>query len=263
MKKVASIVLFLMFFVSSAVMWFTTPVFAAENYAENYDVYLQVQSFTWKEFINGSEILEESGPIYALGGLARLENNSLTFRARGEVFGGSIIYDGQTQAGTPVESDTVYAGIKLEGDVGWKKLVEDKASIEPFAGIGFRVWNRDIQSTSNATGVTEKWTSTYARLGLRGDSALSDKLTVFAEGGMKFPFYNSNSVDDDDISLEPKSRVSGFAEAGLKWNKLWASIFYEGLRFDKSEVEPIGGGWGVYQPKSEADIFGLNAGYSF
>ena len=264
MKKVASIVLFLMFFVSSAVIWPTTPVFAAENYAKNVDVYLQVQSFTWKEFINGSEILEESGPIYALGGLVKIENNSLTFRTRGELFAGRITYDGQTQGGTPAETDTQYVGIKLEGDAGWKKRVKENASIEPFAGIGVRIWNRDIKSTSNATGVTEKWTSVYARLGLRGDSALSDKLTLFAEGGLKLPFYNSNRVDDDDdISLEPKSRVSGFAEAGLKWNQLWASIFYEGLRFDKSDVEPIGGGWGIYQPKSEADIFGLNVGYSF
>ncbi len=259
MKKAVSVALFLMFFVTGAVMWSTPPVFAAGNY----DVYLQVHSFTWKEFTNGSELLEESGPIYALGGLATLENNSLTFRGRGEFFAGSITYDGQTQAGTPVETDTDYVGIKLEGDAGWKKRFEDKASIEPFAGIGFRVWNRDIQSTDNATGVEEKWTSIYARLGLRGDSALTDKLTVFAEGGVKFPFYNTNRVDVYDVTLEPKRKASGFAEVGLKWKKLKASVFYEGLRFDESDVEPIGGGLGVFQPKSEADIFGLNVGRSF
>ncbi len=259
MKKVATVALFLMFFVTGAAMWSTTPVFAADKY----DIYLQVHSFTWKEFTNGNELLEESGPIYALGGMAMLENNSLTFRARGELFAGSITYDGQTQGGTPVETDTDYVGLKLEGDAGWKKRVEDKASIEPFVGIGVRIWDRDIQGTDNATGVNEKWSSIYARLGLRGDSALSDKLTVFAEGGVKFPVYNTNRVDLHDVTLEPKRKASGFAEVGLKWKRLKASVFYEGLRFDESDVEPIGGGLGVFQPESKADIFGLNVGHSF
>ena len=242
------------------VLLLSSPVFA-DNES---DIYFKIENFTWKEFDNsGSQFLKESGPIYGIGVSAKLDvANSLTSKVKGELFGGSIDYDGQTQAGTPVKSDTDYFGFKAEGDIGKKFMVSAKSSLEPFAGFGYMWWLRDIQSTDNATGYEETWWSFYTRLGIRGDHIVSNQLKAFAEAGVKLPIKTELTVIGlRKITLEPGNEPSVFAEAGLKWNRLKTSVFYEGMRFSKSELDSYYNAY--YQPESQADIFGVNIGMAF
>ena len=164
--------------------------------ADEYDVYAKIESFTWKEFDGGSQLLKESGPIYGIGLSVKGDIfKSLTLKTRGELFMGSVDYDGQTQAGTPVETDTDYKGLKIEVDGGRKIIEKEESSFEPFVGLGVRRWTRDIQSTGSAIGYEETWKSLYARLGIRGDHTNPNKLIVFAEAAVKLPIYNENEID--------------------------------------------------------------------
>ena len=263
MKRLVVIVALSMLTITGSMISFSTPALAA-NKGDVWDVYLKVESFTWKEFNdNGTQLLKESGPIYGIGFSGKSDTaKALTFKSKGEIFGGSIDYDGQTQAGDPVKTDTNYFGMKVEGDLGWKFMAAEKSSLEPFAGLGWRWWRRDIQSTDTAIGVEELWSSIYARLGIRGDLAFSDKMKAFAEGGVKLPIYNQNKVDIYAVTLEPGNEASIFAEAGLRWAMLKVSVFYEGMRFSKSD--PVSGsGVIVWQPESRADIYGVNVGVAF
>ncbi|MBN2539580.1 MAG: autotransporter domain-containing protein [Deltaproteobacteria bacterium] len=234
------------------------------------DIYVKFESFTWKEYSDGgSQLLKESGPISTLGVSIKSDfANSLTLKAKGELFMGSIDYDGQTQAGTPVNTDTDYSGFKIEADIGKIFMVAEKSSLEPFAGLGWKSWLRDLKSTSNAFGYEETWSIVYAQLGVRGDRVFSKQLKIFAEAGLNFPIYNENVVDlgGSTVTIEPGKEVSLFAEAGFKWRNLKASFFYEGMRFSKSGVEFIeyaGDIYGFYQPESKADIFGVRIGIAF
>jgi hypothetical protein len=117
----------------------------------------------------------------------------------------------------------------------------------------------------------EKWLSVYAPLGLRVSHVLGNGLSMFAEGGVKLPIYNENRADLSElygvkVKIKPGRKASGFAEAGLKWQMLRASLFYEGLRFSKSDSvrkTVDGGTLIVWQPESEADIFGAKVGWTF
>lgn len=251
-------------FVMLLTVVFSLGVISASALAAEFDVYGKIESFTWKEYNdNGSQLLKESGPIYGLGFSNKSDiAKSLTFKVKGELFGGSIDYDGQTQAGTPAKTDTNYFGMKVEGDLGWKFMVAKKSSLEPFAGLGWRWWLRDIKSTGTAIGYEELWSSVYARLGLRGDYTLSEQVKAFAEGGVKLPIYTENKIDIYGVTVKPGNEASAFAEAGFKWAKLKVNVFYEGMRFSKSD--PVTGiGVIVWQPKSKADIYGVNLGVSF
>jgi hypothetical protein len=85
------------------------------------------------------------------------------------------------------------------------------------------------------------------------------------------PISNKETAEDvgcflgscQDVDLEPGKETSYYAEAGVKYMMFKAVIFYEGLRFSESDAEPIGGGFAVLQPESEADIYGINLGWSF
>ena len=255
-------------FVMLLTVVFSFGIISASAIAAEYDVYGKIESFTWKEYSDSdSQLLKESGPIYGLGGSAKSNiTESLTLKFKGELFLGSIDYDGQTQAGTPVKTDTDYFGFKIEGDTGWKFMVAEKSSLEPFAGLGYRWWLRDIQSTGNAIGYEETWWSFYARLGIHGDHTFSDQLKAFAEAGVKLPIHTENEIDLSVIGLstitvEPGNKASVFAEIGLKWTVLKASVFYEGMRFSKSGLDDVYDAF--RQPESKADIFGVNVGVSY
>lgn len=243
-------------------------------HAKEFNVYAIGEFFEWKEFNDsGSRLLKESGPRYGVGFLFFHEFESgLTVKPRVEVIGGKVTYDGQTQAGTPVKSKTEYINFKLETDLGYKFGRSGKASLEPFAGLGLRVWNRDIQDGTaadgtHAYGYNEEWTTLYLRGGLRGDVPVGEKSKLFGEVGVKYPLYNENTaylsdVGGDDVTLHPGKRPSLFAEAGMKINHLKVSAYYDSMRFSKSDVVTSGFS-GYYQPKSQADMFGVRLGVSF
>ncbi len=233
------------------------------------DIYLKIEGFTWKEYDGGgSQLLKESGLINVVGGSVRSEmEGAPILRAKAELFGGTVDYDGQTQTGTPAKTDTNYAGLKVEGSLGWKFVVTEKASLEPFAGFGYRWWQRDIQNTVYAAGYEEIWSSFYVQLGVHGDHTFSEQLKAFAEAGVKLPVSNRNKVDLQVIGLstvtvKPGNEASVFAEAGLKWTSFKASLFYEGMRFSKSDPVTVSN-YQVWQPESRADILGVNVGMEF
>lgn len=236
--------------------------------ANEFDVYAKAESFTWKEYDNGTQILKESGPIYGIGATGKFYiRDKLTIKPKVELFGGTIDYDGQAcniMSGIcfPSKTDTDYVGIKTEVDLGLKFMPFGSLSIGPFAGLGYRYWERDIKSTANATGIIEKWSSYYTRVGALLDLNISKVWKMFAEGGVKLPVYNENRVDNYDVTVKPGEKPSFFAEIGTKISILKTSIFYEGMRFSKSP-DVYKGTFRYWQPESKADMYGINIGISF
>ncbi|MGA1864070.1 MAG: hypothetical protein ACMUHX_03315 [bacterium] len=80
-------------------------------------------------------------------------------------------------------------------------------------------------------------------------------------------FFNRETVDmsnqggPSDIEIEPGKEISIYLEPfGMRIKRFYLSLFYEQLRFSRSYVNYT---YGVYQPKSEADIYGIKAGGIF
>lgn len=250
-----------------------TPAFAG---VEEWYLYPSFQYFTWEEFSGGRRLLKEDGPQFGVGGGVRFDlyRKSLLLKVNGEMFGGEVDYDGQTQSGQPVKTDVIYFGTKLESDIGWR-IPLAAGSVEPFAGLGYRWWLRSIQDSTAfqpdgtpfpVGGYTEVWHTLYTRLGLRGNLAVDSDLSLFAEGGGKYPFLNRNMVDfpgAGHVTIEPEPRWSAFAEIGARYGRFRPTLFYEGFRFGQSPAVPIGGGLALLQPQSDSDIFGINFGWAF
>jgi hypothetical protein len=252
---------------------------APAAFADESAVYLAVDSFTWKEFdSDGSRLLKESGTLYGAGFIYCKEFEShVTVRPLVELFGGKVDYDGRacdlTGSCQPAMSDVDYFGIKLEGDLGRIFRPEESFSLEPFGGLGLRVWTRDINSGAAAngsatSGYREDWAAFYARFGLRAGVDLSSKTRLVAEGGVKLPLYNENTAKvstvglGPDVTLHPGKQASFFAETGITVKRFTASVFYEGLRFSQSSTVN-NGVIAAYQPRSTANIYGVKLGVVF
>ena len=249
---------------------------------EELTVYPSFQYFTWKEFNGGTRLLKEDGFLYGAGAAIRVdllktETGSLMLKGKAELFGGVVDYDGQTQPPNPfpVKTDVTYIGARGETDLGWRFPVQD-VSIEPFAGIGYRWWLRDLHDTTafdpgqgrnvSVGGYTEYWQTIYARLGAHLDYTLSDSLKLFWEAGAKYPFYNANTVkivNAGEKTIRPGNAWSAFAEVGARYKRFRPAVFYEGFRYSQSPLVPIGGNSAIFQPESESDIIGISLGWAF
>ena len=86
--------------------------------------YPSLQYFTWEEYLSGRRLLREEGMLYSAGAavavdLLQTAAGVLTLHGKGELFGGVVDYDGQTQRGLPVTTEVSYVGTKTEGAIGW------------------------------------------------------------------------------------------------------------------------------------------------
>lgn len=227
-----------------------------------------VQHYEWRELDdNGARMLKESGWIYLVdGGLERSVLAHGLTRMRGELFGGQVSYDGRRMDFTDYQSQTLYMGAKLEADGAWSWNPWENASLLPMAGMGGRVWKRRLDaSRTDDQGYDENWVSLYAILGLRGELRVKPGWTAFAECAVRRPFYNHETVylsvaeGRSNLEFEPGCEPSWFVEGGLRAGAYRWSVFYEQLRYAKSDYELKA----FYQPKSEADMIGLACGMAF
>ncbi len=235
------------------------------------NLYFTAKSFTWKEFLSNETLLKESGPLYGFGFSGKVGGSisrPIAFHYKIEGFTGYIDYDGQTQERIPITTDTRYIGLKTEIGGGWKIFAGQSGfSFEPIAGFGYRWWLRDITDSSSGigSGYEEMWRSYYGRLGIRGEKISSDEFKIFIEAAAIIPLYNENKVYLSDfglgtVTVEPGNKNSLWVEVGMKSKKLSVSVFYEGLRFSESDNV---GHFQFFQPESEADIYGVNIGFTF
>jgi hypothetical protein len=258
-----------------------SPAVAAQRGdLDELSAYLTLESFSWKEFLDDQRVLKESGPLVGAGGVAAVviatpENGSLVLlRGRGEIAGGDVDYDGQTSSSAPlpVHSDTTYLMLKGEGELGWRFPLA-RSSLEPFAGIGYRWWRRDISDSFTVVngsvvvvnGGLELWESLYTRTGIRATHELDANVRLFAEAGGKFAFLNHNTAKDQSIgepTLRPGEGWSAFGGIGAQFGRFRPELFYEGFRFGQSPAI-VNGNIRVFQPESTEDVYGVRLGWAF
>lgn len=228
--------------------------------------YFSGHYFVWEEHQNNRQILKETGPLFSAGLLVGGSTDaSLTLRGKAEVFGGVVDYDGETQSdAVPVQTQVNYLGVKNQFDLGYP-MAYGAGRVEPFGGLGHRLWLRELESSRDAngqrvSGYTEYWQTGYGRFGVRGRYQAGADLSLFAEGGAIYPFYTGNTTYllGPRTTFHPRGKLSGFAEIGATWRRLRLSLDYEGFRWGQSPAKR-----GFLQPESSSDLVGLSIGWNF
>jgi hypothetical protein len=237
------------------------------TYKTEYGLHTYAERFQWKEFSGGQLLLKETGPIYGIGAsVAVTSSTDIVYRAKAETFWGSVDYDGHTMGGAPSTTDVNYLGGKVEGDAGVKYPLS-VCSVEPFWGLGYRWWRRDIEHSPTGIGYLEKWQSLYLKAGALAERKFNVGLTVFAEAAVRLSVYNNNTANPGfKISIEPGNTVTPYLEAGLRAGMISASVFYERQDFPRSQPAVIdldGTILGFEQPESRGHHFGAKAGLVF
>ena len=224
-----------------------------------------IESFRWREFDAGAQLLEETGPRFRGGVTWRQlfgteQRNEL--QLRGTLYFGRVDYDGQacTLSGscTPFQTDADYTGGVAEAMYTW---CFGAAPIgESFVGGGIDSWRRDIKGSGNVSGAIEDWAVFYVLGG--GGARWSGSATRYhLQAGVKFPFYTTNVPNSYDVTLEPKGRASLFARFATDFLRggrpRWGvGVYYDSYRFAMSDIERVGS-IQIWQPESRQEVFGF------
>lgn len=213
--------------------------------------------------------VKETGPLYTLGlGYTQDRDAGVLFAYRGKLWGGSVNYDGATLfSGTPVQSNTSYAGASNEVQARWRKAGKDGGNLDGVLGAGLDVWRRSLSSVQK-----EDYAIGYLRLGVESGS---DELSRWSVSlGFKYPVWTYENAHFDEIGfdsnpiLHPGKEVSPYGSLGYRFTqKLQIVGYYDGFRFGKSatvQANEIATGQGpttLFQPQSTMSIFGIRVEY--
>jgi hypothetical protein len=233
-------------------------------------VFFREEYFTWREYDGGRRLLEETGPRQVLGVDRVFNREDITFAPSFEFMFGTVDYDGHTQDGTPATTDVEYRGFTLAGDGGKIFRFSSGGTLEPHLSLAWESWRRDIKSSGIAIGYVEKWDSFLARGGLRGEIPLggSDSaVRLHADGGVEWPFATNNAVNfpgvSGEVTVHPKGQPWPYGEVGISILRGSVTAAYHGMRFDPSNPVDIGGGLGLLQPESQADVYSVTGMFTF
>ncbi|MCG5547592.1 hypothetical protein [Halorhodospira halochloris] len=241
----------------------------------------------------------ESGPVISLSGrftFGQVDyDGSVQWQATENADSNSSDNDGNGKIDlvSPATTTTDYRAFHFIGEGGYRFQLTQRHTLEALGGLELDSWSRSLQSTSDidiaeteyrdsdgniseiqdyeddfpekAGGYTETYFLLAARASLgMGHNLWRDWLLDWRLGA-RYPFLIDEYDSGTGANLEPKGRVSNFAEArlsnrGSPWSLL---LYFEEYNFDESDWEPAGFADNVLvkQPRSESYRAGLAIKY--
>lgn len=219
-----------------------------------YFIYSLGESFTWRQSHDFAETggrKKNQGILYGIGTMGKWNPHSrFTLKLTSELKGNR--FD---------DEKVEFLMIKVTGDVGWRVPVTDALSIEPFLGFGYRRWIRDVEEYKTFSGYTQIWRTHYGKSGVEAEHSYSSILKSYANAGIILPIGSRMKMNKDGNTCRVNfnSKASFFGEIGVKYKKLVAGAYYEGIRYPASGSQCVG----FVQPKSKANMFGIKIGIVF
>lgn len=230
-----------------------------------------VQDFGYKEFDDQNVLLDREDGLIP-GFVMELGKNwqDVSGALRFELFSGLVDYDGQTQSGIPLTTDTDEHITRFEALLRFdvKALAESDGVF--IAGLGYREWRRDIRATNITSGLFEVYRWQYLTLGGAATLLRRAKWSGDIDVRWLWPIDPTMSLDIagfDAVTLNLKSRSSarvGFnfrfvTKAGQEWviNPYWESWSLGRSNDERLTVGGVPTALTVHEPRSETSVGGV------
>lgn len=216
--------------------------------------------FNYAEFKNdGTTWDQELGNIPGLSFKLAQRRNAWEWEGIASYHYGRVDYSGQTNLAVPYNTRTD-EGI---GDVALRlgRWYEGNYPIMPYAGFGYRRWDRDIRPASLG-GLFESYRWKYVWLGAKIMAYQQDTSNLMLDIGWIKPIDPVLQVGTYNVNLNPEGRDSLrlilTSHTTLSENAtLILESYFECWRLGRSP-SVISGGVTVYEPSSKTKNLGLN-----
>jgi hypothetical protein len=225
-------------------------------------LYFREDAFFWHEQI-GDNSVNESGALSTLGYMHR----SGIERWRGELFDGSMYYDGYAQyrdgSTEPYsQSDgTSYLGLRGE----YELLIEPSCCdfLRFYVGFGTRFWVRDLKdayapSGHYVEGYQECWWTFYPYIGFETRESCEPGPHFYTSARVGVTPITYESIAYYGLALYPRCGVTAQAELGIRFQKFLIAASIETMTWGQSPVVD-----GSVQPDSSLFTVGGKVAYTF
>jgi hypothetical protein len=244
--------------------WLCTgqPAAAWEYQAGGFAAWQQVS-----ERDDGATLVDEQGLVGGFDGSALVTPGAWRLGVNGGVWAGMLDYDGATQLGAPLSTETEWTGWHLGG-------VVERRFIGPMpmrlgGGLEYQWRQRSIGSVGTISGLEERYRTLW--LGIGGElqpmasTALNLEAACAVSSDVEVRF--DATFDDADVSLGDHCRagVSVSVDVARVGGKtVFVRPFADWERYPRSEaIRLTAGGSGVgtlYLPETELTSFGITIG---
>ena len=231
-----------------------------------------IENYQWQETITGSPLSpKEAGLRYAVNiKWTQDGDHGLLLGYRGRLYAGRVHYDTFLQStNAPVATSTQYGGITHEGQLSYRTDA-NIYKLDFVGGAGLDTWQRSIDN--NGFNQIEDYLIIYLRAGINLEKPASGA-GWHGAGGLKYPIFTSEDahLESQGFSsnpiLSPGKDISFYAELGYRVSKRWDIVgYYDSWRFKQSDTVIASSGgtvYGIYQPESRMDAYGVKVMYSF
>ncbi|MDT8383552.1 MAG: hypothetical protein RRB22_03985 [Gammaproteobacteria bacterium] len=225
--------------------------------------------FGYQEFDEQNVLLDrEDGAIPGMMLEFGIDQGSVSAALRFELADGLVVYDGQTQSGTPIKTETDEKITNLQAVLRYKLKPLSQYDVMLIGGVGQRVWRRDIRATNITSSLLEVYRWQYWMLGASAPLWKSGQWSAGIDVRWLRPIQPTMSVHlvgYDDIQLDLRSRDSariGFP-IRIAAQKEWIlTPYWEwwqlGRSMDKAlTVNGVPTATTVHEPRSDTRIVGI------
>jgi hypothetical protein len=181
-----------------------------------------------------------------------------------------VKYEGETQAGLPIETRTkekIYAG-SLQ--LGRQAKITCNSISQFYLGLGYYQWQRDILPTATKLGLFETYQWWYGLLGIKGILSINDKSKLSINFALTYPLNPTIKVDFNGIFNEKTFNLAG--QRGKTFSLAWQYQYKEAMNII---IEPYLEHWpfgtsakqalfrggkrvgSVFEPRSKMHNYGL------
>jgi len=232
---------------------------------------ISLQDFSYTEFDDQNIVLNrEDGLLPGITLEAGIHWNSFSGILRGEIFNGLVDYDGQTQSGIPLKSKTNEKITRVEATLHYTVKSFSHYNMSILAGIGYREWRRDINSTRLTPSLLEIYRWKYWTLGTsvtffqkrRRSAGVDIRLLrpIKPTLDVKFPSFDEITLD---LGINDSARVEFFYHFVSRNDQQWTispywEYWYMGRSPNKgltnNGVATVNVAW---EPRSDTKILGV------
>ncbi len=237
-----------------------------------------LQQFNYREFdLDDRELNHEFGPLAGVRASLNADGERLFARIDASAHDGTVTYDGETQAGRPVISETQTLLRTVSAEPGYW-INPEVRQWGLFLRLAHHRWERDIQPTGNVQGIFEvyrwkeigagvrhvwrrpqdqRWGHQISAAGfgvlngdvlvelsaLQGSNLRDTRLRLGDNAGARLRYTATRELDNGlALRIEPSAAVWGFG---------------------RSNTELAGGDLAVTEPRSQSWRLGLSLGLRF
>jgi hypothetical protein len=225
--------------------------------------YYRLESFHWNERVDGTDFVNEYGPISTLG----YQRRNGAERVRVELFGGTVAYDGAAQMDDGSldpyhqSNGTNYLGCRGEYDLLFDPW--SSSCVRFFVGLGTRFWIRDLRDAMTPDGVEvmgyqETWWTLYPYVGIETKEPTEPGLHFFCSARIGATPLTYQHASYFETTVYPRCGLTGNLEVGARYSGFLLSAYMEAMTWAQSAMVRDS-----FQPDSNTFTFGGRLAYSF